>query len=554
MSTHNTMIDRRSDLDALRAGAMLLGIALHASLSFFPAYWVVSDRSQEPAFGLLFSAVHGFRMPLFFVMSGYFSAMLLHRRGRAALVEHRFRRVFLPLLAGMVTIVPLTMGISTLAMTSAPRKAGGTAPAAGASTIWTAARSGDLDAVELHLKNGAAVDAFDPDRGGTPMMWAAVAGRAEAVQRLIDRGADVNAAGRDGGTALHGAAFLGHERTVDVLIRNGADLNVANKDGSTPLDTAVLDEGTTRYFASVLQLDLDENDLGRRKAAIAETLRHHGATAGRKSGLADILMQMPLFNHLWFLWFLWWLVLGLAAVSALGSRLPTIQPPAWMARSPGRYLWLIPLTMIPQWFMGDGGDPPFFGPDTSSGLLPIPHVLAYYAVFFGFGALDFGVDDRTGRVDERWWLPLAIGLLVVFPLGTALNAGWAGPPGFALDPSARRLLSVFLQAAYPWLITFGLMGLFRRICPVESPTMRYLSDSAYWLYLAHLPLIIGAQYVVRDWPLPAAAKFLLVVAASTALLLLSYQTLVRYTWIGRLLNGPRVRPAAGSEGLAVPAQ
>ena len=94
-------------------------------------------------------------------------------------------------------------------------------------------------------------------------------------------------------------------------------------------------------------------------------------------------------------------------------------------------------------------------------------------------------------------------------------------------------------------MTFGLMGLFRRVCPVESPTMRYLSDSAYWLYLAHLPLIIAAQYVVRDWPLPALAKFLLIVVVVTAFLLWTYQTLVRYTWLGRFLNGPRVRPAVG---------
>ena len=92
-------------------------------------------------------------------------------------------------------------------------------------------------------------------------------------------------------------------------------------------------------------------------------------------------------------------------------------------------------------------------------------------------------------------------------------------------------------------MTFGLMGLFRRFCPVESPTMRYLSDSAYWLYLAHLPLIIAAQYEVRDWPLPALAKFLFIVAVVTSFLLWTYQTLVRYTWLGRFLNGPRVRPA-----------
>lgn len=542
MSDESPAFARRSDLDALRSGAMLLGIALHASLSFFPSFWMVADCRQDPAFGVFFSAIHGFRMPLFFVMSGFFSAMLLRRRGRGALVNHRFRRVLLPLLAGMVTIVPLTVWVSGLAMSSASREPGGVALAEGSSNIWAAARAGDLGAIERHLASGAPVDGGDADRGGTPLMWAAVAGRADAIGLLIRRGADVNASEPDGGTALHAATFLGHEEAVDVLLRNGANVNAANRRGETPLDGAILDEETTRYFASLLQLELDEDGLGRRKAAIAEDLRRHGATEGRKAGVVEVLMQMPLFNHLWFLWFLWWLVLGYAALSACGSRLPTIRLPSWLVVSPARYLWLIPLTMIPQWFMGDGGVSPVFGPDTSTGPLPIPHVFAYYTIFFGFGALYYGADDRTGRVGEHWWLPLSVGLLVVLPLGLALLEGGSGPNGDWLDPLPRRLLSVALQAAYPWLVTFGLMGLFRRACPVESPRLQYMSDSAYWLYLAHLPLIIAAQLVVRDWPIPTLAKFLLIVVAATSFLLWTYQVMVRYTWLGRFLNGPRVRP------------
>ncbi len=137
--------------------------------------------------------------------------------------------------------------------------------------------------------------------------------------------------------------------------------------------------------------------------------------------------------------------------------------------------------------------------------------------------------------------PLRSALLVVFPLGMGVKEGWLGSLGVGPDSLARRGLSVFLQAAYPWLMTFGLMGLFRRFCAAESPTMRYLSDSAYWLYLAHLPLVIAVQYGVRDWPLPANAKFLLIVAVVTGFLLWTYQTFVRYTWLGRFLNGPRVR-------------
>ncbi|WP_165075941.1 acyltransferase family protein [Paludisphaera rhizosphaerae] len=541
MSHSHPPFARRSDLDALRAVAMLLGIVLHASLSFFPAFWVVSDSRQAPGLGILFSAIHGFRMPLFFVMSGFFTAMLLHRRGPGALVKHRFRRVFLPLLLGLVTVVPAVHWISGVAMSSASQGTDEPSADAKKATIGTAAEAGDLDAIERRLADGASVNDLVGEFQVTPLHLTALANKASAVKLLVDRGANVNAAATDGGTPLHAAAFVGADEAVAALIAGGADVNAVNKRGKTPLDNAIVDEGTTIYFASMLKLTVNEDGLGRRKAAIAESLRQRGAITGKPDNLADLLMQIPLFSHLWFLWFLWWLVLGLAAVSLVGTRLPAVRPPAWLIVSPARYLWLIPLTMLPQWLMGDG----VFGPDTSSGILPIPHVLAYYAIFFGFGALDYAYDDHAARVGSRWGLPLAIALLVVFPLGMALTTGWPEPLAATfggLDPSQRRLLSTALQAAYPWLMTFGLMGLFRRFWPEESPTMRYLSDSAYWLYLAHLPLVIAAQYLVRDWPIPSLAKLVLIVAVSTALLLVSYQFLVRYTWLGRLLNGPRARP------------
>ncbi len=444
MSTENASLARRSDLDALRAVAMLLGIVLHATLSFFPSFWAVSDRQQNAALGVVFFALHGFRMPVFFVMSGFFSAMLLHRRGRGALVTHRFRRVFLPLLLGMVTIVPLTNWSYYFALSSASRHSGGESATGEASTIWAAADAGDLEAIEQHLAKGADVNGKNGREGGiTPLHRAALANRTQAAELLIKRGADVNGAAIDGGTPLHAAAFVGNEEVVATLVEHRANVNAANKRGETPLDNASVDEPTTIYFASLLQLKVNEDGLGRRKATIAEYLRQHGATPGKKAGLADLLMQMPVFGHLWFLWFLWWLVLGLATVSAVGARLPAIRLPAWLVLSPARYLWLVPLTMIPQSFMGDGGAMPLFGPETSTGILPIPHILGYYAIFFGFGALYYRFDDTSSRVGAHWWLPLAIGLVVVFPLGMALSVGWPEPlkvASAALDPSLRRRL------------------------------------------------------------------------------------------------------------------
>jgi hypothetical protein len=60
-------------------------------------------------------------------------------------------------------------------------------------------------------------------------------GRADAVQSLLDRGADVNAHDADGDTALHGAAENGNVTIIELLLKKGANPNVKNKVGGTPL-------------------------------------------------------------------------------------------------------------------------------------------------------------------------------------------------------------------------------------------------------------------------------------------------------------------------------
>ncbi len=96
---------RRHDLDGLRAVAMFLGVVLHAALPFVP-YWGDGDVGGQFLWGL-FEFIHIWRMPLFFLISGYFTTMLWRRRGLRSLVRHRLRRIGLPLLIAMFTILPL---------------------------------------------------------------------------------------------------------------------------------------------------------------------------------------------------------------------------------------------------------------------------------------------------------------------------------------------------------------------------------------------------------------------------------------------------------------
>lgn len=68
------------DLDALRAVAMLLGIVLHSSVFVRPEaqpLWPVHDSTvaDDPTYKLVVETIHGFRMPVFFLLSGFFSAL-----------------------------------------------------------------------------------------------------------------------------------------------------------------------------------------------------------------------------------------------------------------------------------------------------------------------------------------------------------------------------------------------------------------------------------------------------------------------------------------------
>ncbi len=93
--------------------------------------------------------------------------------------------------------------------------------------VW-AAKADRVDAISRLVELGAQVDA-DPYRG-TPLTWAACNGRVAAIERLLELGADVNARGSFGGpnhgegvTALHLAAQSGQAEAVEALLAAGAD-------------------------------------------------------------------------------------------------------------------------------------------------------------------------------------------------------------------------------------------------------------------------------------------------------------------------------------------
>ena len=95
---------------------MWLGIVLHAAVNYMvgpsPTPW--HDSRSTLAADLLVVFVHAFRMPVFFILAGFFVAMLVAKKGVGGMLRQRVRRLVLPfvvywplLLLGMGALIAL---------------------------------------------------------------------------------------------------------------------------------------------------------------------------------------------------------------------------------------------------------------------------------------------------------------------------------------------------------------------------------------------------------------------------------------------------------------
>ena len=122
-SSETRSSERLHGLDALRGAALLLGVVLHASMSYFPVtIWIVPDTDNSPVASAIFFAIHLFRMTSFFLIAGLFAHLMLERRGAFGFIKDRVIRIAGPLAAFWTPI--LTAIIAGLVWMAAIRNGG----------------------------------------------------------------------------------------------------------------------------------------------------------------------------------------------------------------------------------------------------------------------------------------------------------------------------------------------------------------------------------------------------------------------------------------------
>ncbi len=180
----------------------------------------------------------------------------------------------------------------------------------------------------------------------------------------------------------------------------------------------------------------------------------------------------------------------------------------------------------------------------------------YYGWFFLMGWHFFRRQDYLDLVEPRLSLLAAVSAVgsVVFlqrlpfePLSIealrSLDALTTLAEGAPLQTGWPQLLDATLEAYLSVYLTLVMLVLGRRLLSSRNRVLRYISDTSYWIYIVHLPLLFYIQTLLTRLDMNVWLKFAVSSLGTIASALIVYDVAIRYSPIGTMLNGKKQRGA-----------
>jgi len=247
------------------------------------------------------------------------------------------------------------------------------------------------------------------------------------------------------------------------------------------------------------------------------------------------------------LWFLQYLLIYYLLYYLLRSRSPALLEFPKRIRLLERWWW--PLTLVAVTFPLLWLRPEIYT-YYDNRWMPEPWGLLYYAVFYLVGSHLYRVRDQLQRLIATGPYYIIASLVIFTFLFQTLKWQLTG------DPASQDATWFFALATalYSWLAVWGFLGVCLMVFSRVSPRLRFMSDSAYWIYLVHLPLV-GLMHLLLEYlqdlggfSIPSSVGFIVSVSATLAISLLSYKHFVRCGAIGKWLHGPKEKVPLESSG------
>jgi glucans biosynthesis protein C len=146
-------------------------------------------------------------------------------------------------------------------------------------------------------------------------------------------------------------------------------------------------------------------------------------------------------------------------------------------------------------------------------------------------------------MSRRWMSLLILGAAVSLPASIAVAVQYGGGAWVIEHAVVLKWATAFATSATMAVSVFGWLGCFIRFFSQPSDKIRYLADASYWIYVAHLPLVLALQIAMAKWALPWWIQLPLLDSVVFSSLILTYHAFVRFTWVGAWLNCRRASRA-----------
>jgi hypothetical protein len=162
--------------------------------------------------------------------------------------------------------------------------------------------------------------------------------------------------------------------------------------------------------------------------------------------------------------------------------------------------------------------------------------LIIYLLFFLYGFIVISHEGIQRSIQNVRWLSLAFAIAGILTL-TKL---WAsqGDPMFG---SARyvQVFGIFGAASWCWILTF--LGFGFKHFTQSKPILAYATEAVLPFYILHQTVLLCVGYFVVQWNIPDAVKYVGISLSSFAIIMLTYEFLIRRVIMMRFLFGMKVK-------------
>jgi glucan biosynthesis protein C len=155
------------------------------------------------------------------------------------------------------------------------------------------------------------------------------------------------------------------------------------------------------------------------------------------------------------------------------------------------------------------------------------------------GFVLFSHERLQASIQRLRWPSLALAVVSIGAfLYLTFHFGWPafGTPRYGLVFGLRGLGS--------WCGVLAVLGFGRKHLDVSTPFLKYANEGVLPFYILHQTVLLCVGYFVVQWALPSLVRWVVILLASFAVIMVVYEFLVRRFNLLRLLFGMKALPKA----------